>query len=62
MRIDGTSYEWLGTTTEYGGATNLTATTITPTRTVFTIQAGPMDLNVTFLSPIEVRLGRICLL
>lgn len=60
VRIDGASYEWLGAATTYGSATNLTATTITPTRTVFTIHAGPMDLNVTFLSPIEVRRRRNC--
>lgn len=60
VRIDGASYEWLGAATTYGSATNLTATTITPTRTVFTIHAGPMNLNVTFLSPIEVRRHRIC--
>jgi hypothetical protein len=28
---------------------------ITPTRTVYSVSAGPMRLNFTFLSPIEVR-------
>lgn len=27
---------------------------ITPTRTIFTFHAGPMDLIVTYISPIEV--------
>ncbi|KAK0444567.1 uncharacterized protein EV420DRAFT_1574563 [Desarmillaria tabescens] len=36
-----------------GPATNLTNIALTPTRTILMIQAGPMDVNVTFLSPIE---------
>ncbi len=34
---------------------NLTNTVITPTQTVVTAQAGPMQVNLTFLNPIEVR-------
>ena len=33
----------------------VTGIQITPTQTVFTIVTGPMNLTVTFLSPIEVR-------
>lgn len=55
IRIDGTVYRWLG---DDGSGpsipSNLTSRRVTPTRTVFQIQAGPMNLNVTFLSPIEV--------
>ncbi|KAH9990995.1 hypothetical protein BJV74DRAFT_977866 [Russula compacta] len=32
---------------------NLTNVVVTPTQTVFTAQAGPMELNLTFLNPIE---------
>jgi hypothetical protein len=52
VRVDGLTYQWMGMT---GNMTNLTSTVITPTRSIFTIQAGAMLLNVTFLSPIEVR-------
>ena len=34
---------------------NVTGIHLTPTRTIYTMQAGSMILNVTFLSPIEVR-------
>jgi len=43
----------------YGGGFNGTANTvgayITPTRTIFTIDTGPVRLNLTYLTPIEVR-------
>ena len=35
---------------------NLTSHTVTPTQTVVTGQAGPMQVNLTFLNPIEVRI------
>ncbi|GJE95222.1 DUF5127 domain-containing protein [Phanerochaete sordida] len=44
-------YSWSG-----AGAPNATTVVnlqITPTRTIMTLTAGPVDLNVTFLSPIE---------
>ncbi|KAF7378320.1 hypothetical protein MSAN_00257800 [Mycena sanguinolenta] len=51
IKVDGLTYPWLG------GATAPTSTWIetqvTPTQTILTVQAGPMLLNVTFLSPIE---------
>lgn len=34
---------------------NITTVRITPTRTIFVVQAGPMNVTVTYLSPIEVR-------
>ncbi|KZV65241.1 hypothetical protein PENSPDRAFT_737823 [Peniophora sp. CONT] len=53
VRIDGSNstYGWLGraATTQ---ATVL-GLTVTPTRTVWTMRAGTLDLNITFLSPIE---------
>ncbi|EIM84853.1 uncharacterized protein STEHIDRAFT_60541 [Stereum hirsutum FP-91666 SS1] len=57
IRVDNTPYRWLGlhsdSTSSAANATNATAVSITPTRTIVTIPAGPMTLNVTFLSPIE---------
>ncbi|KAI0930164.1 hypothetical protein AcV5_006948 [Taiwanofungus camphoratus] len=52
VRIDGTTYKWLGSS-PLANTTNLTAKEITPTRTILTVQAGPMDLTITFLTPIE---------
>ncbi|KAL0959816.1 hypothetical protein HGRIS_011497 [Hohenbuehelia grisea] len=52
VRVDGANYFWLGQTGP-GNATVLTNTVITPTRSIFTVQAGPLELNITFFSPIE---------
>ncbi|OBZ70559.1 hypothetical protein A0H81_09078 [Grifola frondosa] len=54
IRVDGNTFSWLG---DDGAAptniSNVTSTQITPTRTIFTMQAGPMNVTVTFISPIE---------
>ena len=42
-------------TTATGGAVNFTNIVVTPTQTVVIAQAGPMQVNLTFLNPIEVR-------
>ena len=42
-------------TTATGGAVNFTNIVVTPTQTVVVAQAGPMQVNLTFLNPIEVR-------
>lgn len=61
VRVDGTPYQILG-----GGITpaitaaNQTAVVITPTRTSFLLNAGPIIVNMTFLSPIEVCISVIC--
>jgi hypothetical protein len=39
----------------HNGTVNFTSITITPTQTVLIAQAGPMQVNLTFLNPIEVR-------
>ncbi|KAL0952523.1 hypothetical protein HGRIS_006784 [Hohenbuehelia grisea] len=52
MRIDDVNYQWLGTNGP-GNKTSLMNTIITPTQSIFTIQAGPLEVNITFLSPIE---------
>lgn len=53
-RIDGITYSWLGDTLGVR-PTTVTNVNITVTRTVFTLEAGPMELVITFLSPIEAR-------
>ncbi|KZT10663.1 uncharacterized protein LAESUDRAFT_343786 [Laetiporus sulphureus 93-53] len=52
VRIDGDTYRWLG---GFPGptATTLTSIQVTPTRTIYSVRAGPMNLNITFLTPIE---------
>ncbi|KAI0372113.1 DUF1793-domain-containing protein [Pilatotrama ljubarskyi] len=50
IRIDNHTYTWLGQ--EYD-PTNITNVQITPTRTIYTMEAGPMNITVTLLSPIE---------
>ena len=59
VRIDGATYQWLGGsgTGIPGSDLHLAVVTdieVTPTRTVYTQQAGSMKLVITFLSPIEV--------
>ncbi|KAK0441136.1 hypothetical protein EV421DRAFT_751118 [Armillaria borealis] len=51
IRIDGLTFELWGSAS--GTKTNLTSFEITPTRTILSIQANTMNVNVTFLSPIE---------
>ena len=69
VRVDGLTYWFLGfetgtgnvtvpngvPTTATGGAVDFTNLVITPTQTVIVAQAGPMQVNLTFLNPIEVR-------
>lgn len=56
IRIDGQSYRWLGgNDIPDSTSCNLTARQTTPTRTILQYEAGPMNLTVTYLSPIEVR-------
>lgn len=57
VRVDGLTYIWTGVdnTTLGGFAANLSSIQITPTRTIFVMQAGPMNVTITYLSPIEVR-------
>jgi Domain of unknown function (DUF5127) len=57
VRVDGLTYSFLGDVLPnlYNGTVNFTSIAITPTQTVFTARAGPMQVNLTFLNPIEVR-------
>ncbi|KAG7090519.1 hypothetical protein E1B28_009629 [Marasmius oreades] len=52
VRVDGTPFRWMGDNS-LGNQTSLVSTEVTPTRSKFTILAGRVQLNVTFLSPIE---------
>ena len=54
IRVNGTTYKWLGMD-ETGTPANVTNVQVTPTRTLFVMQAGPMNVTITFLSPVEVR-------
>lgn len=58
IRIDNAhTFKWLGDPAQPGGLNRSVLTNIqmTPTRTIMNMTAGPIDLTVTFLSPIEVR-------
>jgi len=55
VNIDNTTYAVLGPKEPFIYV-NITDTTITPTQIVLTTQAGPMQINLTYLNPIEVRL------
>ncbi|KAG6833882.1 hypothetical protein H0H87_007893 [Tephrocybe sp. NHM501043] len=58
IRIDGTAYNFLGAP-HIGGATPLKArqksSEFTSTQSIFVLSAGPVDVTVTFLSPIEAK-------
>ena len=58
VRVDGQTYSFLGDVLPnlYNGTVNFTSIAITPTQTVVAAQAGPMQVNLTFLNPIEVRI------
>ncbi|KAI0705121.1 hypothetical protein C8T65DRAFT_740959 [Cerioporus squamosus] len=53
IRVDGLTYSWMGNYNSHNGTANVTGIQITPTRSIFAMQAGPMNLTVTFLSPFE---------
>ncbi len=61
VRIDQMqTFKWIGDILPGSGLSGLNRTIltniqVTPTRTIMNIMAGPLDLTVTFLSPIEVR-------
>jgi hypothetical protein len=53
LRIDGVTHLILGQPA-LAHQSNVTGSFITPTRTIFTLDVGPVEVSVTFLSPIEV--------
>ncbi|THU85435.1 hypothetical protein K435DRAFT_685578, partial [Dendrothele bispora CBS 962.96] len=58
-RIDNIVYQWLGPPTNSSASTiiipSIKTSTITPTRTIFELEAGPMLLNISFFNPIETE-------
>ncbi|KAJ7189656.1 hypothetical protein GGX14DRAFT_484556 [Mycena pura] len=52
IKVDGVAWHWMGSPGP-GNAGTWLSTAITPTLTILTVQAGPISLNVTFLSPVE---------
>ena len=62
VRVDGTAYSILGEpANSFVGVqgnvsdANVTNRVVTPTQITLTAQAGPIEVNVTFLNPVEVR-------
>ncbi|KAJ7458877.1 DUF1793-domain-containing protein [Mycena latifolia] len=54
IKVDGSTWHWLGDLpVNESNASKWLNTEVTPTRTILTVQAGPIVLNVTFLSPVE---------
>ncbi|PCH43484.1 hypothetical protein WOLCODRAFT_103601 [Wolfiporia cocos MD-104 SS10] len=59
IRVDNITYTWMGTTSNISNGPPILrqveslSTVITPTRTIQHLQAGGMDITVTYLSPIE---------
>ncbi|KAJ7585435.1 hypothetical protein C8J56DRAFT_1165854 [Mycena floridula] len=53
VRVDDVAYKWLGNPPDFN-ATVLQSSQVTPTRSIFIVVAGgKVQLNITFLSPIE---------
>jgi len=57
IRIDGKTYSWLGhsPTSSSISKARQSNVSITATRSIFSFEAGPIDLKVTFLSPVEPK-------
>jgi len=55
VRVDNATYEWMGFPSQRTSGiqtVNQTAFSYTATRSNFVLSAGPVELNVTFLSPV----------
>ncbi|KAH9041442.1 hypothetical protein EDB84DRAFT_1267178 [Lactarius hengduanensis] len=53
VRVDTITYLFLGNASTVNTTVNLTDVVISPTQTKLTADAGPMQINLTFLNPIE---------
>ncbi|KZP32941.1 DUF1793-domain-containing protein [Athelia psychrophila] len=54
VNVDGTVYSWLGAPNTTGTTkANQTSMTFTSTQSTFVLTAGPVDLTVNFLSPVD---------
>ncbi|TFK28409.1 hypothetical protein FA15DRAFT_701078 [Coprinopsis marcescibilis] len=54
IRVDGEVWQWMGNTTGFRPATTV-ASYLTATRTMYTMEAGQVAFNVSYLSPVEAR-------
>ena len=59
MHVDSLTYRFLGAPEEPFVNVNVTNMVVTPTQTVISALAGPMQVDLTFLNPIEVRLWAV---
>ncbi|KAH9001000.1 hypothetical protein EDB92DRAFT_1788120 [Lactarius akahatsu] len=53
VRVDNITYLFLGNASTVNITVNLTNVVVSPTQTKLTAEAGPMQINLTFLNPIE---------
>ncbi|KAH9180830.1 hypothetical protein EDB89DRAFT_1840505 [Lactarius sanguifluus] len=53
VRVDNSTYLFLGNASTVNTTVNLTNVAVSPTQTKLTAEAGPMQINLTFLNPIE---------
>lgn len=56
--VDGQPYQIAGGEKKIpalNGTITQKSVSFTPTSTTFRVQAGPMDVNLTYLSPVEVK-------
>ncbi|RDX47956.1 hypothetical protein OH76DRAFT_1405499 [Lentinus brumalis] len=53
IRVDEVTYSWMGDDGIWNSTAIVVDIQITPTRSIFVMQAGPMNVTVTYLSPIE---------
>ncbi|KAH9031250.1 hypothetical protein EDB84DRAFT_1676782 [Lactarius hengduanensis] len=53
VRVDNSTYLFLGNASTVNTTVNLTNVVISPTQTKLIAEAGPMQINLTFLNPIE---------
>ena len=59
VRVDDSTYSFLGASPVANLTATITNTMVTPTQTKVTAEAGGMQFNLTFLNPIEVRFVRV---
>ncbi|KAH8980366.1 hypothetical protein EDB86DRAFT_569871 [Lactarius hatsudake] len=53
VRVDNSTYLFLGNASTVNTTVNFTNVAVSPTQTKLTAEAGPMQINLTFLNPIE---------
>lgn len=57
IRVDGETYQFMGNAhvdgRPFGTFARQTSHVVTPTQTIFDLQSGPLNITVTFFSPVE---------